>query len=56
MKEVISEPDVLILDAGSRFLIDEATSRTNCDDIEDIKCMEPYGPEELVAEAKGMYF
>ena len=40
MKEVISEPDVLILDAGSRFLIDEATSRTNCEDIDDIKCME----------------
>ena len=39
---------------GTRFLVDD-TAREGCDDMEDIKCMEQVGPEELVAQAKGKY-
>merc|ERR1712018_145438 len=50
----ITEPDELTLDPAPRFLMKEAISRAECKDIDDIKCMVPYGPKELIAQAKGV--
>ena len=54
MQEVISEPDILIMNTGSRFLAEDI-DRKGCDDMENIECMKQVGPEELVAEARGKY-
>ena len=55
MQEVISKPDILIMNPGSRFLV-EGIAREGCDDdMENIECMKQVGPEELVAEAKGKF-
>ena len=54
MQEVISEPDILKMNPGSRFLVED-TAREDCDDMENIECMKQVGPEELVAEARGKY-
>ena len=54
MQEVISEPDFLIMNPGSRFLAEDI-ARKGCDDMENIECMKQVGPEELVAEARGKF-
>ena len=54
MQEVISEPDFLIMNPGSRFLAEDIAPE-GCDDMENIECLKQVGPEELVAEARGKY-
>ena len=53
MQEVISEPDILKMNLGSRFLVEDIAREGCDDDKENIECMKQIGPEELVAEARG---
>ena len=55
MQEVISKPDILIMNPGSRFLAEDIAREGCDDDMENIECMKQIGPEELVAEARGKF-
>ena len=55
MQEVISEPDILIMNPGSRFLVEDIAREGCDDDMENIECFKQIGPEELVAEARGKF-
>ena len=52
MEDVIYDPDSLILDSGSRFMINEDNQAVSCTDLEDINCFTANFEMTLQAESK----